>query len=142
MARSYTTPWTLRVYEALPGNPVSIGVVFAIGLLIVFFAGRAVFGNADSATPDELRVAVTQILITAYCATAYAYLLMSARRTTRELAASFPDLPDRQAIVDRAGKHPKWLLPLVGAATYLVFGISMTNLTTARNPQKIQDHKE
>ncbi len=130
MAKSYTTPWTLRAYDALPGNPISIGAVFAIGLLIAFFVGRAVFGGADNAEPNDLRIAVTQILITAYCATAYAYVLMIARRSTRELSLAIPGLPDRQAIVDRAGKHPKWILPLIGAASYLVIGIGVTNATT------------
>ena len=37
MVKSYTTPWTLRAYDALPGNPVSIGTVFVIGLLTAFF---------------------------------------------------------------------------------------------------------
>jgi len=33
-------------------------------------------------------------------------------------------------MVDRAGKHPKWILPLLGAASYLVIGIGVTNATT------------
>ena len=130
MAKSYTTPWTVRAYDALPGNPISIGAGFAFGLLVAFFVGFVVAGNAGSATPDELRVAATQILITAYCATAYAYLLKRAHRTTRDLSPAILDLPDREAIVDRAGKHSKWVLPLVGAATYLTIGVSVTNATT------------
>ena len=130
LAKSYTTPWTLRAYDALPGKPFSIGTVLAVGLLVAFFIGRAILGNSDNAVPDELRVAVTQILITAYCATAYAYVLMMARRTTHELSLAIPDLPDRQTIVDRAGKHSKWVLPLVGVASYLIIGIGVTNATT------------
>jgi hypothetical protein len=99
-------------------------------MLIAFFVGRAIHGNADNSVPDELRVAVTQILISAYCATAYAYVLMMARRTTHELSPGISDLPDRHAILDRAGKHSTWLLPLVGAATYLVIGVGVTNATT------------
>ena len=129
-AKSYTTPWTSRAYDALPGNPISIGTGFAIGLLIAFFVGRAIFGNDNDATPEELRVAVTQILITAYCATAYAYLLTAARRTTHKLSLAIQNLPDRGAIVDRAGRHLKWVLPLVGAATYLIIGVGVTNATT------------
>ena len=53
-----------------PGNPISIGTAFAIGLLIAFFVGRAIFGSAGNFSPDELRVAVAQIFITAYCAAA------------------------------------------------------------------------
>jgi hypothetical protein len=130
LAKSYTTPWTLRAYDALPGNPISIGTVFAIGLLTAFFVGRVILGGADNAAPGELRVAITQILITACCATAYVYVLMMARRTTRELSPAIPDLPNQHAIVDRAGKHSKWILPLVGAASYLIIGIGVTNATT------------
>lgn len=101
-----------------------------MGLLLAFFVGRAIFGSDNNATSEELRVAVTQILITAYCATAYAYLLTAARRTTHELSLAIPGLRDRGTIVDRAGKHSKWVLPLVGAATYLVIGIGATNATT------------
>ncbi len=131
MARPYTTPWTLRAYDALPGSPIAIGAVFAIGLLGIFFAGRAVVDSAANAAPGELHVALTQILLTAYCATAYAYVLIMARRTTRELSLAIPDLPDKKAIVDRAGKHLKWVLPLVGAMAYLAIGVGVTNATTA-----------
>ncbi len=96
----------------------------------MFFAGRAFIGGGDNSTPDELRVAITQILITAYSASAYAYLLMSARQTTRELAAIAPDTPERQVIVDRAGKHARWVLLFVGGASYLLIGVWVTNATT------------
>lgn len=86
LAKSYTTPWTVRAYDALSGNPISIGGGIALGLLVAFFVGLVVAGNSGSSTPDELRVAATQILITAYCATAYAYLLKTAHRTTRDLS--------------------------------------------------------
>ncbi|MDH3619534.1 MAG: hypothetical protein OER91_01490 [Gammaproteobacteria bacterium] len=130
MAKSHTTPWTLRAYDAIPGNPIWIGAVFTIGFLVAFFIGRAMFGGADNSAPGELRIAVTQILITAYCATAYAYVLMMARRNTRELTLAIPKLPDQRGIVDRAGKHSKWILPLVGVASYLIIGIGVTNATT------------
>ncbi|MDJ0750694.1 MAG: hypothetical protein QNJ11_14500 [Woeseiaceae bacterium] len=130
LGRAYITPWTLKVYDALRGNPFWIGAVFASAMLIAFFAGRAVFGNDGSSALDELRVAVTQILITAYCATAYAYLLMSARKTTRALAQAIPNLPDRSNVVDRAGKHLPWVLPMIGVASYLIIGIGVTNATT------------
>ena len=130
MAKSNTTPWTLRAFDALPGSPISIGAVFTIGLLTAFLVGRVILGGADNSAPGELRVAITQILITGFCATAYAYVLVMARRTTRELSIVFPDLPNRHAIVDRAGKHSKWILPLIGIASYLTIGIGVTNATT------------
>lgn len=130
MAKSYTTPYTLRAFNALPGNPISIGTVFAFGLLMVFFVGRALVGGSDNSTSDELRVAVSQILMVAYSASAYAYLLMTARRTTQELSPIVKELPHGQALVDRAGKHPGWVLLLVGAASYLLIGVGVTNATT------------
>ncbi len=139
LARSYTTPWTLRVYDALPGNPAAIGIAFAIALIIVFFVGRAIVGSA--ADSGDLRVAITQILITAYSASAYAYLLMSARRTTQDLLPVAQHLPGWQTVVDRAGKHPWWVLPVIGAANYLLIGVTVTNATTPDpvNPWLWQD---
>ena len=128
--KSYTTPWTLRIYDALPGNPLSIGVGFTIGLLLVYLAGRALVGGAQNSNPDELRVALIQIMITTYCASAYAYLLMTARKTTRDLSPVARHVPQWQTVVDRAGKHLRWVLPLVGAVSYLILGIAATNATT------------
>ncbi len=130
LARSYVTPWTLRVYDALPGNPLYIGIGFTMGLLLIFFVGRAIAGDGNSSTPDDLRIAITQILITTYVASAYACSLMTARKTTEDLAPVIRHSPGWQTIVDRAGKHPWWLLLLVGAASYLILGVSVTNATT------------
>jgi hypothetical protein len=127
---SYTTPLTLRIYDVLPGNPIWIGVGFAFGLLLLFFVGRVLVEGGDNSTPDDLRVAVIQILMTAYSASAYAYLLMTARKTTRELSMIAQHSPQWQSIVDRAGKHPRWTLLLVGTASYLIVGVVATNVTT------------
>lgn len=128
--RSYTTPWTLRVYEAIPGSIISKGIGFTIILLLIYFAGRVFFDGGNNSTPDDLRVAVTQILITTYSATAYAYLLMTGRRTTRELTPVAQHIPQWQAIKERAGKHPWWILFLVGMASVLIVGVPITNATT------------
>ncbi len=130
LAKSYTTPWTLRAYDALPGNPLWIGIGFTIGLLLVFFVGRALIEGANNSTPCDLRVAIIHILQTAYGASAYAYLLMTARKTTHDLSLVARHAPQWQTIVDRAGKHSWWVLLLVGAASYLVFGVAATNATT------------
>jgi len=130
LAKSYTTPWTLRVYDALPGNPLWIGIGFTIGLLFLFFVGRGLVGGASNSNPDELRVALIQILMTTYSASAYAYLLMTARKSTHDLAPVAGHLPQWQTIVDRAGKHPWWILLLVGALSYLLIGVAVTNATT------------
>jgi hypothetical protein len=129
-ARSYATPWTLRVYEALPGNPFWLGTGFMIGLLLVYFVGRTLVDGAANATTNDVRVTVTQILLTAYAATAYAYLLMTARRSTNDLAPIARHTPQWQTIVDRAGTHPRWVLPLAGAANCLLIGVTATNITT------------
>lgn len=129
LAKPYATPWTLRAYDAIPGNPFWIGIVFAIGLLLIFFAGRTFFGGAGS-TPDDLRVAIIQILMTAYSASAYAYVLMTARQTTQDLSPVARNLPEWPTIAARAGNHPWWILLLVGAASYLIVGVSVTNATT------------
>jgi hypothetical protein len=130
LEKSYKAPWTSSAFNALPGNPVSIGFLFTVALLIVFFAGRVLaFGGSDSA-PNDLRVAVTQILITSYSATAYAYLLISIEKTTRDLSAVARKIPNYEFFVDQAGKHPWWLLPLLGASAYLLIGIPVTHATT------------
>lgn len=130
LTKPYTTPWTLRVYDALPGNPLWIGVAFAISLLLLFFAGRILSDGTNNSTPNDLRIAITQILMTAYSASAYAYLLMTARKTTGDLSPVARNVPQWQSIVDRAGKHRRWILLVVGAASYLVLGVAATNATT------------
>lgn len=130
LTKSYATPWTLRVYDALPGDPLPIGIGFTFGLLLVFFVGRSLVGGIDNSSPDDLRIALTQLLMTSYSASAYAYLLMTARKTTRDLSPVAAHIAQWQTIVDRAGKHPWWILPLVGASSFLILGVGVTNVTT------------
>ena len=60
LAGSYVRPWTMRAYDALPGNPMWIGIVFTICLLSIFFVGRVlVVDGANNPAPNDLRVAVT-----------------------------------------------------------------------------------
>jgi hypothetical protein len=129
-SKSYKLPWTSRVYAALPGHPFWTGIVFTIALLVVFFAGRIIADGASDSAPSDLRIAITQILMMAYSASAYAYLLIAARKTTQDLSPVARDLPHWQTILDRAGKHPWWVLLLAGAASYLLVGVSVTNATT------------
>ena len=131
----------MRAYDALPGNPIWIGVILTIGLLSIFFGGRAFVDGAGNASPDDLRVAVTHILMTTYSASAYAYLLITARKTTHDLSPVARHLPNWPEIADRAGKHPWWVLLLVGTASYLIVGVAVTNATTPEptNPWGWQD---
>jgi len=117
LAKSYTTPWTVRAYDALPGSPLGIGIGFAISLLLLFFIGRGLFAGANGSNPDDLRVAIIQIIMTVYSASAYAYMLMTARKTMHELSPFVRHDYPWQEIVGRIGKHPWWILPSVGAAT-------------------------
>ena len=105
VAKSYTTPWTLRAYDTLPGNPFWIGIGFTIGLLLVFFVGRAIVEGANNSYPGDLRVAIIHILQTSYSASAYAYLLMTTRKTTHDLLPVARNAPQWQTVVDNAGKH-------------------------------------
>ena len=104
--------------------------MLTLGLVGLFFVGRALTGGGANSSPQDLRIALTQILMTAYSASAYAYVLMTARRTTQELAPVAQHLPHWQAALERAGKHPWWLLPLIGAANFLLVGVTATNATT------------
>ena len=63
-----TTPWTLRVYDGLPGSPLWIGVVLTVGLSLLFIIGRTLLGIDIDADTNDLRIALTQILMTAYWA--------------------------------------------------------------------------
>jgi hypothetical protein len=128
--KTYTTPLTLRVYAALPGNPLWIGIGFTIALLLVFLVGRALVEGANNSDPDNFRVAIIQILQMTFSASAYAYLLMTAPKTAHDLSPVARHSPQWQKIVDSAGKHSWWVLLLVGAATYLVVGVIATNVTT------------
>ncbi len=80
-----------------------------IGLLLVFFLGRALAGGATNSSPGDLRVAIIQILQTTYAASGYAYLLMTARKSVYDLAPIVRHTPEWQAIVARVGTHPWWV---------------------------------
>jgi hypothetical protein len=99
-------------------------------LLFVFLVGRILVEGGKTSSPNEFRIAITQILMTGYAASAYAYLLITARRFPHGLPLGIRHGPEWQRIIDRAGKYPWWLLPLVGAASSLVFGVTATNVTT------------
>ncbi len=124
------TPWTLRVFDAMPGNPLQLGVAFLLLLLLLFFAGRIALDGGAASSSNDLRVAMVHLLLVTYCSAAYAYLLMSARQTTRDLAPVAIQPAHWQSHVDRVGRYPWWLLPVIGLASYLVFGVATTNITT------------
>jgi hypothetical protein len=130
MANAYVTPWTLRVNDALHGHPVRFGIGFLIGMLVVFFVGRAFVGRGASIPSDNLRVTITHLVQVAYVAFAYTYVLITARKVTQDLAPVARYAPQWQAMADRAGTHPRWALLIVGVGSYLVLGVTATNITT------------
>jgi hypothetical protein len=130
MKNAYTSPWTLRVYDALPGGPLWIGIGSTVALSLLFLIGRTLAGHDLYSDPNDFRIALTQILMTTYWASAYAYLLSSVRATTRDLSPVGRHTADWQSIVERAGKYRRGLLPLLGVASFLIIGISVTNVTT------------
>jgi hypothetical protein len=128
---SYVTPWTARVYDALPGNPLWIGLTFSAGLLTFLFIGRWLTDGGVGSSPGNLRIAAIHVLQATYGASAYVYALMTARQTTRDLAPVAGGNPQWQTIVQRAGTHSRWTLISVGLFFALVIGISVTNGTTS-----------
>jgi hypothetical protein len=130
MKNAYTSPWTFRVYDALPGNPLLIGIGFTVGLVLLFFIGRFALGVDIGSDPNDLRVALTQILMTTYFASAYAGLLSTARRTTNDLSPVGRQSAGWASVVDRAGKHRRGVLPIIGVVSFLIIGVGVTNATT------------
>jgi hypothetical protein len=140
MKNVYTSPWTLRVYDALPGGPLWIGIGFTVALSLLFLIGRTLAGNDLYSDPNDFRIALTQILMTTYWASAYAYLLSSVRTTIGDLSPVGRHAADWQSIVERAGKYRRGLLPLLGVASFLIVGVGTTNITTPAptNPWDLQ----
>jgi hypothetical protein len=140
MKNAYTSPWTLRVYDALPGGPLWIGIGFTVALSLLFLIGRTLAGNDLYSDPNDFRIALTQILMTTYWASAYAYLLSSVRSTIGDLSPVGRHAADWQSIVERAGKYRRGLLPLLGVASFLIVGVGTTNITTPAptNPWDLQ----
>ena len=130
MSSNYTTPWTLRVYDALPGSPFWIGIGFTVVLALLFLVGRIALGTDIDAEPNDFRIALTQILMTTYFASAYVGLLSTARRTTHDLSPVGRQDAGWSSAVDRAGKHRRFVLPLLGVLSYLIIGVGTTNATT------------
>ena len=96
----------------------------------MYLVGGAFPVGAGEASLDDVRVTITQLLLSAYVASAYAYLLMTARKSTDDLAPVARHDSQWQAIVDRVGTHPRWVLLFVGATSSLVLGVGATNITT------------
>ncbi|MBT4522471.1 MAG: hypothetical protein HOC23_20945 [Halieaceae bacterium] len=124
-----TTPWTLRIFDALPGSPSAIGLSFAAVLLIVFFVVRTLFDGGTWSTAGDLRLALIHILLTAYTATAYAYLLSTTKKTAQDLFSAVKHDPQWQAIADSVGTHLRWGL-ILAAGLGVLIDVLVTDVTT------------
>jgi hypothetical protein len=60
-----STPWTLRVYAAIPLAPALTGAAFALLLVTVLLGSEIALGRV-MASPADLRLAIVHILIVAY----------------------------------------------------------------------------
>ncbi len=128
-SKSYITPWTLKVFNALPGNPATIGVCLSVILLLVFVIGRTYSDADNNSTAGDFRLAIIHILLTTYAASAYAYLLNTTIRTAHDLAPIVEHAHLRQSILDHVGKHLWWGLVLAGIVGLLI-NVYATNVTT------------
>ena len=84
--------WSQRILDGSPLSPFWIGVLLALGFLLVFFVlelalGRFAEYNVETYRED-LRVAAVLCLLAAYLPVAWVYSVRSARRTADELAPS------------------------------------------------------
>ena len=119
------TPLTFRLMDTLPGNPWAIGLIFTLGLLLLFVVGRWWIANPETFVASDFRIAMFHILQVGYAAAAYSYALISARRTTRELTSVVGTSPAWQTALSTVGTHTRWKIIAVGLAFCLVFGITM-----------------
>lgn len=95
----------------------------------MFVIGRVLSDAGANSTPGDFRLAIIHILLTAYTASAYAYLLTATIRTAHDLAPIVEHAPQGQSILDRVGKHLWWGLVLAGVFGVLI-DVYATNATT------------
>ncbi|MFP6837012.1 MAG: hypothetical protein VB948_13020 [Pseudomonadales bacterium] len=129
-ANSYTTPWTARAYDALPGTHFRIGICFTAAVLGVYIVGRIMVDGSENSTPKDLRLAIIHILLAGYSASMYAYLLTTAKKSAHALASTIGPALTRHMIVDRAGKHHWWALLCVAIAVNLIAAAITIQSTT------------
>jgi hypothetical protein len=126
---TYSTPWALRIFDRLPGNPLQIGICLVATLLLAFLAGRIFLELGPQSAPGDFRLAVIHILLAGYSVSAYVYLLKIARRVGHELAPAISQDRDLQALLGQVGRHVWWGVLPAGLAG-MVFLIYATILTT------------
>jgi len=125
----YIQPWTRIIFHRIPVNPVLLGVCIATLLFVLFFVGRLIFDGGRGSTPGDFRLTIIHILLVAYAASAYVYLLDAVTKTASDMAPVVSHSLQWRAVADRVGSHLWWGLLLAGL---LGIGIDIyaTNTTT------------
>ena len=124
-----STPWTLRVYGALPFAPVLSGAAFALILIAVLLGSEIALGRL-TASPSNLRLAIVHCLIVAYLPTAYVYLILRSRRTVSDLRPALDcSEADLVELANRVGRYAWWTLASAGTVGVLL-GLGTTIATT------------
>ncbi|HIG43268.1 MAG: hypothetical protein ABGY96_26930 [bacterium] len=129
----HVTPWTVRVYDWLPGNPISIGASVAAVLLLAFFMSRSLVDDPAS-TPGDFRLAIIYILLTAYAASAYVYVLSVSKQVAAAMTPVFGNDPAVQNTLGQIGKHVWWHMVLAGLSGALIDIYATTVTTAGSNP--------
>ncbi|MBQ75031.1 MAG: hypothetical protein CMQ20_08405 [Gammaproteobacteria bacterium] len=111
-----------------------IGISFAAILLLVFLGCRFLFDGGIRSSPGDFRLTIIHILLVAYSASAYVYLLSAATRAATDLAPVINHEPQWQTIIDRVGTHLWWGLACAGCLGILVDVYATVNTTQDSDP--------
>ncbi len=127
------TPWTVKVYDTLPGKPLWIGIGVATALLLTFILSRLYLSDTE-AISGNFRLMIIHILLTAFAPSAYVYLLSVSKQVASDMAPAFGNGPECQAILTRIGTHVRWRLILAGLTGILVSVYVTTVVTVGSDP--------
>ena len=127
------TPWTVRVYNWLPGNSVLIGICIAIILLFTFLLSRFLVEDLNT-TSGDFRLSLIHIMLTAFVPSAYVYLLSVSKEVALEMQPVFGIDTKSQKILAGIGKHTWWKLLLAALVGVLINIYATTITTVGSNP--------
>ena len=128
-ARHYVIPYTMRIFNALPGSAVAKGLGFAMVLLLLFFGGRVATDGGVNSTAGDLRLALIHISLTAYAVFAYVYLQNTTNEVLRDLAPTIGQTPQWQRIVAQVGTYHRGGLIVAAILGLLIYAYA-TEITT------------
>ncbi|MEH6556284.1 MAG: hypothetical protein V7459_11840 [Oceanicoccus sp.] len=138
MHKSFIRPWTERVFTALPGNHMAIGCGFFLLMLLSFLLGRYLVDGGVRSNQGDFRLTLIHLLLAAYSASAYAYVLSAARNTAIVLKPLIAPTEKAKLLTERIGKHLWWGLLLAGLSGLLI-NIYATNITTTGSDPWVWD---